>query len=123
MSVYVHDDGDFEEYPDMGSVSDGYHTFDELYEYRLLYNAAMFNLLPIEEFKVHKSKRHWDGKEPFDGGWFIVMAQLPSGQISNHYELADWDLFDIPEQPTADKWDGHTPEDVATRLREYLKHE
>ena len=25
---------------DMGDVSDGYHTFNELYEYRLLYNAA-----------------------------------------------------------------------------------
>lgn len=30
---------------DMGEVSDGYHTFNELYRYRMLYNAAFFNLL------------------------------------------------------------------------------
>lgn len=24
----------------MGNVSDGYHTFNELYRYRMLYNAA-----------------------------------------------------------------------------------
>lgn len=26
-----------------GEVSDGFHTFDELYHYRMLYNAAFFN--------------------------------------------------------------------------------
>lgn len=30
---------------DMGNVSDGYHTFNELYRYRMLYNAAFFNEL------------------------------------------------------------------------------
>ena len=30
---------------DVGEVSDGYHTFNELYRYRMLYNAAFFNLL------------------------------------------------------------------------------
>ena len=29
---------------DAGDVSDGYHTFRELYEYRMLYNAAWLNL-------------------------------------------------------------------------------
>lgn len=28
-----------------GKVSDGFHTFDELYHYRMLYNAAFFNSL------------------------------------------------------------------------------
>lgn len=28
-----------------GEVSDGFHTFDELYHYRMLYNAAFFNSL------------------------------------------------------------------------------
>ena len=79
---------------DKGEISDGYHTFNELYRFRLLYNAAFFNLLPKEI--VHKSKRHHDGEECFGGGWFIVMANLPTGQISNHYELKDWDLFQIP---------------------------
>lgn len=104
---------------DMGEVSDGYHTFNELYYYRMLYNAAFFNLLPKEW--VHKSKRHHTGEECFGGGWFIVMANLPTGQISNHYELKDWDLFKVPEKEFADEWDGHTPQEAAERLHNYLQ--
>lgn len=26
-----------------GETSDGYHTFNELYEFRMIYNAALFN--------------------------------------------------------------------------------
>ena len=111
-----------EEVKDMGEVSDGYHTFNELYEYRLLYNASMFNELAKQNlYNVHKSKRHSDGEIPFgDSNWFIVMAELPTGQISNHYEMKDWDLFQIPEKETANKWDGHTPKDVTERLRRFL---
>lgn len=103
---------------DKGEISDGYHTFNELYYYRMLYNAAFFNHLPKEW--VHKSKRHHDGEECFGGGWFIVMANLPTGQISNHYELKDWELFQIPEKEIADEWDGHTPQEAANRLYKYL---
>lgn len=106
---------------DMGGVSDGYHTFNELYYYRMLYNAAFFNLLPKN--LVHKSKRHHTGEECFGGGWFIVMANLPTGQVSNHYELKDWDLFKVPEKEFADEWDGHTPQEAADRLRKYLQQE
>jgi len=106
---------------DMGEVSDGYHTFNELYYYRMLYNAAFFNLLPKEW--VHKSKRHHTGEECFGGGWFIVIANLPTGQVSNHYELKDWDLFKVPEKEIADEWDGHTPQEAAKRLYEYLQQE
>ena len=111
-----------EEVKDMGEVSDGYHTFNELYEYRLLYNASMFNELAKQNlYDVHKSKRHSDGEVPFgDSNWFIVMAELPTGQISNHYEMKDWDLFQIPEKEKANIWDGHTPKDVAERLRKFL---
>lgn len=105
----------------MGEVSDGYHTFNELYYYRMLYNAAFFNLLPKEW--VHKSKRHHTGEECFGGGWFIVMANLPTGQVSNHYELKDWDLFKVPEKEFADEWDGHTPQEAAKRLYEHLQQE
>lgn len=110
-----------QEQTDMGEVSDGYHTFNELYYYRMLYNAAFFNLLPKEW--VHKSKRHHTGEECFGGGWFIVMANLPTGQISNHYELKDWDLFQVPEKEFADEWDGHTPQEAAERLHKYLQQE
>ena len=103
---------------DKGEISDGYHTFNELYYYRMLYNAAFFNLLPKRW--CHKSKKHHDGEECFGGGWFIVMADLPTGQISNHYELKDWDLFDIPEKEIADEWDGHSPQEAAERIHKFL---
>ena len=98
-------------------TSDGYHTFKELYEFRKIYNAVLFNEWTIAgKYEVHKSKKHGDGEECFGGGWFIMMATLPTGQISNHYELKDWDLFDCEERELADKWDGHTSQDVLTRL-------
>ena len=110
--------------------SDGYHTFSELYEFRKVYNAALFNdwasqaeytssgfeILPVKH-DVHKSWCHNDGELCFGGGWFIVVANLPTGQISNHYEAKDWDLFRVPETPTAKyAWDGHTSKDVLKRL-------
>ena len=106
---------------DMGEVSDGYHTFNELYEYRMLYNAALFNEFAKQGlYDVHKSRKHSDGEYPFgDSNWFIVMAELPTGQISNHYEMKDWDKFQIPEKPLANKWDEHSPKDVADRLTSF----
>lgn len=108
-------------YKDMGEVSDGYHTFDELYEFRRIYNAAFFNELARNtDIPICKSKRHNDGEECFGGGWFIVMAELPTGQISNHYELKHWDMFKVPEAEIAFPWDGHTPKDVIERITKYL---
>ena len=108
----------------IGEFSDGYHTFNELYDYRKAYNAAFFNELAKQGlYDVHKSRLHSDGKVPFDDdNWFIVMAELPTGQISNHYEIKDWDLFDIPEKEKANTWDGHTPQDVYKRLVKYLNN-
>ena len=110
-----------------GNTSDGFHTFNELYEFRMLYNAALFNEWYNWESQYggnkfpHKSWRHSDGELCFGGGWFVVSAQLPTGQITNHYEAKDWDLFRIPEVDTAAEWDGHTAQDVAKRLRAYLE--
>jgi len=108
-----------------GETSDGYHTFNELYEFRKLYNAALFNEWAQQGIReVHRSKRHHDGEEFFGGGWFIVMATLPDGQISNHYEIKDWDLFwSCEEREMADEWDGHTASDVAERLQKFLNRE
>lgn len=107
---------------DVGEVSDGYHTFNELYEYRMLYNAAFFNELAKHGlYDVHKSRKHSDGEAPFgDPNWFIVMAELPTGQISNHYEMKDWDKFQVPEREFSNRWDGHSPKDVVERLTKFL---
>lgn len=113
-----------------GEASDGYHTFNELYDFRMLYNAHFFNLLAYlhdehgdvgQYAKPVKSKRHSDGELCFGGGWFVVVAQLPTGQITNHYPMKDWNLFQIDEVEKAPEWDGHSPQDVAKRLRADLE--
>jgi len=101
------------------NTSDGYHTFKELYEYRMLYNALLFNEwanLENNPYDVHKSHTHSDGEPCFGGGWFVVVAETPEGQVANHYEDKDWDKFHIPVRTKANKWDGATPADVAARL-------
>lgn len=104
-------------------------SFSQLYEFRKAYNVALFNYwgkytismpsdkMEMRMYDVHKSWRHHDGELCFGGGWFIVVAYLPEGQISNHYEAKDWDLFKIPEREKATyPFDGHTGEDVIKRL-------
>jgi len=101
-------------------TSDGYHTFSELYEYRRVYNAQLFNIWAHNGmFDVHKSKRHSDGEKCFGGDWFIVVAEMPEGQISNHYEMEFWEEFIIPEKEFANHYDGHTPKQALERLKNY----
>jgi len=106
-----------------GNYSDGYHTFNELYEFRKVFNAALFNEWAKQGiFEVHKSLKHNDGELCFAGGWFIVVAVLPTGQISNHYEVKDWGLFKVPEQEKAlFEFDGHTALDVLDRINSLNK--
>jgi hypothetical protein len=124
-----------------GQISDGYHSFNELYEFRKIYNALLFNewakqVTEIKEwakdekgrlyakvistkykYDVHKSIYHNNGELCFGGGWFVVVAVLPSGQITNHYKMEDWDLFKIPEVEKAKYvFDGHTSKDVLERM-------
>lgn len=102
---------------DTRQISDGFHTFDELYRYRMLYHAMWANHTTVP---IVKSWRHCDGELCFGGGWFIVVAELPTGQISNHYKEDFWDLFDVPEVDIPFKYDGHTPEEAADRMERYL---
>ena len=107
---------------DSGEISDGYHTFNELYEFRKVYNAALFNEWAKQgKYDVHKSAKHYDGDDCFGGGWFIVVAMLPDGQISNHYKDKDWKLFDVPVHIKAKfPYDGHTGKDVLERLKRVI---
>lgn len=114
-------------YPDFeqNEISDGYHTFNELYEFRKLYNALLFNMWASKGmYDVHKSWKHNDGEDCFAGSdskWFVVVAILPGGQITNHYEQNDWTLFNIPAVFKAKyEFDGHTAKDVLDRLKEIL---
>lgn len=104
---------------DVGKISDGYHTFEDLYNFRKMYNAVLFNeWSKLDKYDVHKSIKHFDGDLCFGGGWFIVSAKLPTGQISNHYNLEDWDLFKIPATDKCKhEFDGHISKDVIDRLK------
>lgn len=100
---------------------DEYHTMDELYEYRMLYNALWVNELARHgDVPVCKSWFHSDGEECFGGGWFIVVAELPTGQVSNHYKAEHWDIFRVPAVNRPPEYDGHTPEVAADRMGEFL---
>lgn len=103
-----------------GEASDGHHTHRELYEYRMLYNAHAARGWLASGVPVVKSRRHSDGQECFGGGWFVVVATLPTGQVSNHYRDQHWDLFDVPAVDLAPTYDGHTPQDGVQRLRQAL---
>ena len=93
-------------------LSDGYHTFADLYEQRLVLSAALAN----NTDSSWKSKLHEDGTEPFGGGWFIMGFSTPEGEYTYHYELKDWDLFKCRELPVGKHWDGHTSKDVRRLL-------
>lgn len=105
---------------DMSQVSDGHHTFAELYYYRMLYNAHAAQGWLAVGLPVVKSWRHSDGELCFGGGWFIVVAMLPTGQVSNHYTAEHWDVFEVPEVEQAPEYDGHTPAIAAARLKTAL---
>jgi len=92
-----------------GDTSDGYHTFNELYEHR----HTLFALV-CKTFGGWKSRLHDDGTM-FEG-WFIAGVDTPQGQATYHLPLPWWDRYEVRELPKAPKWDGHSPSDVLTRL-------
>jgi hypothetical protein len=101
-------------------ISDGYHTIEEVYYQRMLYNAAFINKIARNNNNVVKSTRHSDGELCFDGGYFIVVMELPTGQISNHYEMKYWNLFKCKHAYKAPAWDGHDSRTANGRLFDYV---
>ena len=93
-------------------ISDGDHTFADLYEQRLILSAALANNNP----KAWKSRLHDDGEKPFGGGWFIMGFDTAEGPYTYHYRLEDWSLFNCKELDRAKPYDGHTSKDVRRLL-------
>ena len=85
---------------DKGNISDGYHTFEELYEHRIALFCALCahyqssNRMATGNNKgqlAYKSRKHFDGtKMP---GWFIVQLYTTAGQLSYHFPEKYWDQF------------------------------
>lgn len=101
---------------DTGDLSDGYHTFNELYYHRM----CLFSII-VKQHKdlAWKSKLHSDGTM-FDN-YFIVGIDTPNGQATYHYHVDHWGMFDCVELPNAPEWDGHTADDVLKRLLSLTK--
>ncbi len=95
----------------IGEVSDGYHTFNELYLHRYTLFAVLCNTYRSDAWK---SMRHADGSMYDD--YFIAGIRTPAGMVTYHVELLHWDLFDVPELERAPEHDGHTSADVLERL-------
>ena len=98
---------------DEGDLSDGHHTFNDLYHQRCMLFATLVNLFPDISWKT---KKHEDGKPCFDGKNFLVCIETPEGPYSYHYPLKDWDKFKCQEIEKAKPFDGHTDKDVGRLL-------
>lgn len=99
---------------EFSDISDGHHTFKELYEHRLALTAALTRLIPLA---CWRSKAHNPEDDEMFDGFFIVGIELPAGTITYHYKLEHWDKFDyVKTLMFAPKWDGATPNDTVTRL-------
>ena len=98
---------------------------EELYDFRLTYNALLFNeWAENQKYEVYKSRRHSDGELCFDGEYFIVVANLPTGQVTNHYHIRHWNMFKIKEyEKVNEDFDGHTSSDVIERLQKVIDDE
>ncbi len=96
----------------IGDLSDGYHTFNELYHHRAVLFSVICNTF---KDKAWKSKKH-DTGDMYDG-MFIVGIETPQGQATYHYDIDPyWDMFKVKELPYAPKWDGHTPDEAIRRI-------
>ncbi len=112
----------------LSDISDGYHTFNELYDIRLAYNVALFNMLynmdNSNKYTIFKAKKHFDGT--MWDNYFIVVGILPVydsnnkityKQISNHYDIKHWNKFKIPSYETSPiEYDGHTTQNCIDTL-------
>lgn len=104
---------------DTDGISDGYHTFGELYEHRIALWIAYCNEIENtwHQSRVWKTKKHSDGSEI--DGWFVLgMDYLEGYQKTYHLPISYWE--ECSRFKTLDKaknYDGHTSKDVLRRLK------
>ncbi|MCF0059968.1 hypothetical protein MUK70_12015 [Dyadobacter chenwenxiniae] len=113
---------------DTNLISDGYHTFGELYEHRIHlwiilckiyeYEWAATNKNPQSSCPVWKSQKHSDGSH-WDG-WFILGLTDNNGrQITYHLPESKWgECAFAVELEKCPEFDGHTSADVLQRIKE-----
>jgi len=115
----------FDDNPSMGSLSDGYHTFDELYDHR---NLLFINLC-IEKMREYSQGEEWVDNctwwkfDPNTKGWFILTLEKEKGrQISYHIQEKYLPLVKAAKIPNKEiAFDGHNSKDVLVRLEEMAR--
>lgn len=106
-------------------ASDGYHTFEELYDHRITLFIALGRYLAsfCTALVLPEDLRPWRSKVNGDGstweGWFVMGIGKEKGkQITYHLPLSRWEETDFAETlDQAPEFDGHTSEDVLERLK------
>lgn len=100
----------------IGQTSDGYHTFNELYEHRNTLYIALCKLLKDCGDNIWRSVLHSDGTHYND--YFILGINSAKGkQVTYHLPDSLWDSTDFAiTLYKAPVFDGHTSEQVLTRL-------
>lgn len=92
-------------------ISDGYHSFKELYDHRMV----LFSIICNQNKDLSwKSKKHFDGGMYTD--YFIVGIETKEGQFTYHYPLENWDMFNVKTLERAPLWDGHQSKDIKRLL-------
>ena len=97
---------------DVSAVSDGYHTFDELYTHR---TALWALILTCNKEIAFKTKLNDMGEQL--GGWFIAGLNTGHGQLTYHLPDSLWDTLDVREVERNADYDGHTSADVIERIK------
>lgn len=103
--------------------SDGFHTFDELYDHRMTLFCTLLNIIERSNdfrLEVWKSELHSDGTIPFNNpNYFIAGIESDVGQITYHLRMNPyWNILsNITILGRAPHYDGHTSNDVLRRLR------
>lgn len=108
---------------DTNLISDGYHTFGELYEHRITLWIALCRLISnkfVTNIPVWRTLLHSDGSK-FEG-WFVLGVGVFSGeQMTYHLPISKWDECDFANTfDKAPEWDGHTSKQVLERISKLL---
>ena len=98
---------------DTGKVSDGYHSFDELYDHRNMLWLYIVNSNLETAFKTKL-----DDKGESLPGWFIAGINTDAGQITYHLPKQLWSKCMAEVIANNSDYDGHTSADVLHRLEQ-----
>lgn len=107
---------------DANKISDGYHTFGELYEHRIVLFIALCRTLDgTLPYEIWRSENHSDGTTM--DGWFVLGINKDAGkQMTYHLPMSKWeDTAFASTLSKAPEFDNHTSGDVLERLSNLLK--